>query len=1139
MKKLSIPFISKCFFAAKHFNNTNQNILLVFADEESALKAYRQIQFYLSGTTAKNGSDLSNSVMHFPSLDTIPYDRVSPSVNIQAERARILTHLSLAVSPNLIVTAAQNLIVKLPPKDIFALNNLSIAVGSSITMEEIATFLVKNGYSRNATAIDTGEFAMRGEILDLISPGGNAYRINFGWEKIESIKKYDVTTQISNANVEIVNLSTASESILTGKTILNFRNNFLQLFGVNHIKSPVYESILAGNKFQGYEHLTPLFFKEMTTLIDFVGNSQVIFDNLSLQSINECVESYEDLYKSRLETNKINPESFYFAIPIERYLEDSDATIESLKSGNNIFIEQGEEDQNNQFSVIERPALTAAAEKKSPVDKLLEVITENKNKIPIIFCSSKSSRQRIKLMIEEREYNCQHVASLQEAQKNLINLTITPLSGGFITDKYLFVSEQDIFGDKFTTQSHKSSSRKLKDILTEVDNLNDDELIIHRDHGIGRFVGVETIIVDAIPHDCLKIIYAENDILYLPVENIDVISKYGYAEAALDKLGGKAWQRRRATAKKRITEIAEKLMQITAERALERSAPIQFDPVAYEEFCNKFPYTETNDQLSAVNDVLHDLRSNKLMDRLVCGDVGFGKTEVAMRAAFMVACDVSEDMPQVVIISPTTILCRQHYESFKSRFQGLGLNIVQISRLVKSSDMKRNKEAIENGNASIIIGTHAILAKNIKFKNLRLIIIDEEQHFGVAQKEKLKELKVGVHVMSLSATPIPRTLQMSMIGIKDLSLIATPPIDRLPVRTSILPYDAVVIRDALMREKFRGGRSFYVAPRIKDIDNIEKQLQQIVPELKFKTAHGQMPSTQIDQIMNEFCDGKFDILLSTTIIESGIDIPSANTIIIHKSDILGLSQLYQLRGRVGRGKVRGYAYLTVEQRKTITKHSMQRLEILQNIDSLGAGFSIASHDMDLRGFGNLVGEQQSGHIKEVGTELYQDMLEEAIDRTKESNKDKKKQEFTPSINLGIAIYIPALYIEDSTLRLAIYRRIGNLKNNDEIQDFHDEMIDRFGLLPPEFLNLLEIVKIKLICYDLGIESIDSGPNGFVFKFHEDFDVANAVMNFIKKHPRHAKIKPDNKLVFVHKVDKVTIIDKINQILVEFRSLQHK
>lgn len=1130
MQKAAIPYISKTFFAAEHFNNSGENILLTFADEESAVKAYKQILFYLANT------DLTESVFYFPSFDTIPYDRISPSVDIQAERARILTILSQSISPKLVITAAQNLIIKIPPKTVFASNTLSLDIGMNIGMEEIAVFLVKSGYSRTPSAIDSGEFAIRGEIMDIVSPENTAYRINFGWERIESIKEYDVNTQISRTPVRQIMLQAASEAILTAKTILTFKNNFLKLFGVNHTKSPVYESIIAGNKFQGYEHLTPLFFEKMAVLGDYLNNCQIVYDNLSMQSINECISSYNDFYVSRLNTNNVNPDSFYYAIPPDLYLEEYEKIKEKMQSEENILIEP--EIGSKIYTPIEKPAVTAIASKVTVIDKLLEIIIEHKKLIPIIFCSSKSSRERIKMMVEEREYACKEIKSLRVAKKNLINLTVTPLSGGFITDKYLFISEQDIFGDKFTSQSHKSSRRRLKNLLTEIDNIEEGELIIHKEHGIGRFDKIETITVEETPHDCLKIIYAENDILYLPVENIDVIKKYGQSEGILDKLGGVAWQKRKAKAQKRVTEIAAKLMQITAERALESSTPIDFDPVTYEAFCNKFPYTETEDQLRAVDDVLGDLRSKRLMDRLVCGDVGFGKTEVAMRAAFMVACDSTEDSPQVALISPTTILCKQHYENFLERFAGLGLKIVQLSRLVKPAEAKKVKDMIKDGSADIVIGTHAMLSKDILFKNLKLIIIDEEQHFGVQQKERLKELKIGVHVMSLSATPIPRTLQMSLIGIKDLSLITTAPIDRLPVRTSILPFDAIVIRDALMREKFRGGRSFYVVPRIKDIDGVEKKLAEIVPELRYKVAHGQMSSSDIDQVMSEFCDGKFDILLSTTIIESGIDIPTANTIIIHRSDMLGLSQLYQLRGRVGRGKVRGYAYLTLEQKRIITKHSLQRLELLQNIDSLGAGFSIASHDMDLRGFGNLVGQEQSGHIREVGTELYQDMLEEAIEKCKTNKRsDEKEIDFTPSINLGIAIYIPALYIEDSALRLAIYRRIGNLKNKDEIAQLHDEMVDRFGSLPPEFLNLLEVVQVKLLCYDLKIESINSGPGGFVFKFNKHYDVSDMVMGFIKKHPRTAKIQPDNKLVIVETINSTNVLKKLAEIMDEFKEIK--
>jgi transcription-repair coupling factor (superfamily II helicase) len=602
------------------------------------------------------------------------------------------------------------------------------------------------------------------------------------------------------------------------------------------------------------------------------------------------------------------------------------------------------------------------------------------------------------------------------------------------------------------------------------------------------------------------------------VENIHLIKKYGHENAALDKLGSTYWQKRCATLKNKIKDIAKQLIKTTASRQLSQTKPVNIDIVSFEEFCDQFEYVETDDQLNAINDVQEDLTSGRLMDRLICGDVGFGKTEVAMRSAFMAAFDSSDSNPQVAIIAPTTILAKQHYGNFKQRFGRIkDSQILQISRLVTPKQLRENKLKIASGEANIIIGTHALLSDSVKFHNLRLLIIDEEHNFGVAQKEKLKQLRAKLHVLSLSATPIPRTLQMSMIGIKDLSLIATPPIDRLPVKTIVMPFDIVVLREALIKEKFRGGKSFYVCPRIKDIEFIKEQIVKFIPEITFSVAHGQMPPTAIEDVMNDFCDGNFDLLISTTIIESGIDIQAANTIIIHRADMLGLSQLYQLRGRVGRSKIRGYAYLTTMPGQISNDNVYKRLEVLQNIDTLGAGFTIASHDMDMRGFGNLVGEEQSGHIREVGSELYYQMLEEAIEELKNDDKDSLDlgKDETPSINLSIPIFIPGTYIEDSSLRLAIYRRIGNLKTQIELELFEEEMIDRFGTIPQEFHNLLEVVKIRNTCYKLSISSIDTGPNGFVLKFNatQNSQIVGTIMEFIKKYPRHAKLKTD-KLVYL-------------------------
>lgn len=1122
MTKVEIPLASKCFFALEHFNNSNKNILLCCADEEGAISAYKQLLFL------DDDKEDSSKILFFPSLDTVPYDRVSPSSEISAKRADILTRIAKNNIPRIIVTASQNLIGRLPTPDIFANTTMELSPGTKIDIEELTIFLVKNGFNRAASAVDSGEFAIRGEIVDLVTFNSYGYRVNFGWKSIESIREFDTYSQISQKELQKLTISSANESLLNSETIATFKNNFLQIFGVNHINNPLYESITEGRKFHGYEHLMPLFYKEMCLLSDFLVDHTVIYDNLCLQSIIEHENSYDDLFKSRQLSNKSNPDSFYFAIPKEKLITSSTKIQQFLSQNEHILIEPG---SGHNLKQIENIITKAKIENKTEFDKLFEIIVENKKRIPIILCNSKSSKERIKKITANYQYVTKEISKLSLAKKNYINLAIAPLTHGFTTKQFLFIAEQDILGNKFSTHSHKTTKKKLQNILTELDNILEGELVVHKEHGIGMFSCIQTIYVDEIAHDCLKIIYDNNDILYLPVENIDLIKKYGNDNAVIDKLGGVNWQKRKAKLKNRIKDIADKLIKISAERHLAKTTPINFEQDAYDDFCQKFIYNETEDQISAIDDVKSDLENGKLMDRLICGDVGFGKTEVAMRAAFMIACDINSDLPQVAIISPTTILCKQHYMSFLERFKGMNLKIAQLSRLVKPTEARKVKQAIEEGKINIVIGTHALLASNIKFKNLKMIVIDEEQHFGVTQKEHLKQLKTGVHVLSLSATPIPRTLQMSMVGIKDLSLIATPPIDRLPVRTNVMPFDPVIIRDALMRERFRGGLSFYVVPRIKDIEWVEKQLKEFVPELKYKIAHGQMSPSEIDKVMEEFCTGKFDILLSTTIIESGIDIAAANTIIIHRSDMLGLSQLYQLRGRVGRGKVRGHAYLTLPHYKKTTKHSIQRLEVLQNIDSLGAGFTIAGHDMDLRGFGNLVGSQQSGHIKEVGAELYQEMLDEAIEELK--NKEKPI-DFTPAINLNIDVLIPSSYIEDSSLRLAIYRRTGNIETPTEIEKFHDEMVDRFGPLPNEFRNLLNMVKIKRTCLDLKIESLDSGPNGFVMKFNENFDVSDMVLNFVNKNPRHAKVKPDNKVIFLKTLKPENLLTETENLLSEFR-----
>jgi transcription-repair coupling factor (superfamily II helicase) len=605
--------------------------------------------------------------------------------------------------------------------------------------------------------------------------------------------------------------------------------------------------------------------------------------------------------------------------------------------------------------------------------------------------------------------------------------------------------------------------------------------------------------------------YAENARLYLPVENIELLSKYGHDEGFLDKLGGGAWQSKKAKLKERIREMADKLIRVAAERALRRAPIMEPPPGMWDAFSARFPYQETDDQLSAIGDVMTDMGSGQPMDRLICGDVGFGKTEVAMRAAFVAAMSGV----QVAIIAPTTLLARQHYKSFAERFRGFPIEVRPLSRFVTAKDAELTRKGITAGTVDIVVGTHALLAKTVKFQNLGLLIIDEEQHFGVGHKERLKALRTDIHVLTLTATPIPRTLQLSLSGVRDLSIIGTPPVDRLAIRTYVSEFDAVTLREALLREHYRGGQSFYVVPRISDLPEVEAFLKEQLPELSYMVAHGQMAAGELDDRMNAFYDGKYDVLLATTIVESGLDIPTANTMVVHRADMFGLAQLYQIRGRVGRSKTRAYAYLTTKPRAKLTTTAEKRLRVLASLDTLGAGFTLASQDLDIRGAGNLLGEEQSGQMRDVGYELYQSMLEDAIAKIRSGEMEglsEADDQWAPQINLGVPVLIPEAYVTDLDVRLGLYRRLSGLTTKVELEGFAAELIDRFGKLPKEVNTLLLVVRIKAMCKRAGISKLDAGPKGATIQFHNNkFASPDGLVSFIQSEKGKAKVR-DNKIV---------------------------
>lgn len=1075
-------------------------------------------------------------VLVFPAWDCLPYDRVSPNTSIIGQRMASLVQLKARLNSDikrpLVVLTSVNAIAQkvVPPNALDHLGGLYIEKGGRLDVAKLQEFLVLNGYDRTDTVRDSGEFAVRGGLVDLWPAATeNPVRIDLFGDDVETIKEFDPVTQRSEKTLQSLSLNPATEIPLDQASIARFRSEYRSLFGTVTGTDPLYEAVSEGRRINGMEHWQPLFFENMGTIFDYVPDAVMSLDHQAHQSLKEHFDQIVDFYQSRvtlakqtIETNKKSKnkdtqQAIYHPVPIDRMFASPDV-IEQYQAVmfSPFAAQEGDAKPGREFSDIRSmPDGDVFAALKGHLN-------DRKDKTPVIVSYTDGSRDRLKGLMEaagmEKLRLCDNFDAVKRLKNGETGIVTLPLERGFINDRFVFVSEQDILGDRLIRKS-KSRKKKADAFLREVSSLSEGDYVVHVEHGIGRFDGLETLDIGGNLHDCVKLIYDGGDKLFVPVENIEVLSRYGDADSLvqLDKLGGAGWQARRSKIKRNLLEMAGKLIDIAAARALQKANKYTVPDTVYNEFAARFPYHETEDQQRAIESVLEDLEGGRPMDRLVCGDVGFGKTEVAIRAAYVTA----QDGGQVAIIAPTTLLARQHYENFVNRFQGLPIRIAQLSRLVSAKDAALTKKELANGTVNIVIGTHALLADTIKFNHLGLVIVDEEQRFGVKQKERLKDLRKDVHVLTLTATPIPRTLQMALTGVRDMSLITTPPVDRLAIRSFVMPFDPLVVREALLREHYRGGQSFIVCPRVKDIQDMEDRIKELVPEVKLIAAHGQLAPGDLEDRMTAFYEKKYDVLLATNIIESGIDIPSANTMIVHRSDMFGLAQLYQIRGRIGRSKIRAYAYLTYQPDVKMSEVALKRLEVIGMLDQLGSGFQLASHDMDIRGAGNLVGEQQSGHIKEVGVELYQQMLEEAVAAAREGIglEDFEKGmplsgEWSPNINLGTSILIPEHYVQDLTVRMSLYRRIAALHDKDEIESFAAEMIDRFGDLPEEVENLLKLITVKQLCKQAHVSDIEAGPKGVLLSFYNNTPPnPEGIMRFIADKAGTVKLRPDQKLFF--------------------------
>ena len=1108
------------------FYATNRDLLCILSDGVSLTQVYNILR----------AIEPQIEVLMFPAWDTVPYDRVSPNPHILSQRIDTLSKLALESNSKkhkIILSSVGAVIQKLPPKKIFLNTRKMLKVGEKLNFDDFLHYAVINGYTRVEQVMEAGEYAVRGDIIDIFPSGAEQpIRIDLFDDEIERLRYFEVETQRSTGDITFYNFDSANEVILDQNTIKAFRSKYREAFGAAGLKDELYESISNGKKYLGMENWLPFFYDDaLPTIFDYMPQADVVMGIDAENALKAKNEAIVDHYQARLEALKIINSmaeiDVYRPIAPELLFLNTKEVIERVHNRRyTLLTNRALPDAKDVIDFGAVPQKVFASLKNinnlSVYEDLKAEFSQNQKKKKIICCYTDGSLDRMHHILSENKVEALAVAAnWQEAEKESakgkIALIRLEMQHGFNSKDYFIVTEQDLWGERKHLRNQKKVS--AENLISDISSLNIGEYVVHIEHGIGRFEGLENIVTDGAAHDCLKLVYANGDKLYVPVENIDVISRYGAEDAnvTLDTLGGSAWEAKKSKVKEKIKDIADKLIKIAAERRMKHAEIFVPERGAYDEFCSRFLFTETDDQLSAVNDVIKDLSEGMPMDRLICGDVGFGKTEVALRAAFTVASSGA----QVAVIVPTTLLARQHYLNFKQRLQGFPIKVKMLSRLVNAKESKAIKQELKDGALEIVIGTHALLAKDIEFCNLGLLIIDEEQHFGVAHKERLKQLKSDVHILTLSATPIPRTLQLSLTGVKQLSIIATPPVDRLAARTFVMPFDTVMIKEAIYREKYRGGQIYFVCPRVSDILQIEPKLRALVPDVKIAVAHGQMAPTHLEDVMCDFADGKADILLSTTIIESGIDLPNVNTMIIYRADMFGLAQLYQLRGRIGRSKQRGYCYFTIPNKKVLTQVAEKRLNILQALNQLGAGFSLANHDLDIRGAGNILGVEQSGHIKDVGIALYHHLLEEEINRIK-ANIDGNgelvhtQDDWSVQITTGVPIIIPENYVADLGVRLGLYKRIGNLKTSEELNDMREELIDRFGQIPEEVENLLKTVEIKQICQLANIERVDAGARGILISFHKNtFKNVDKLMSFITSQLGAIKVRSDQKL-FIEK-----------------------
>ncbi|WP_312916224.1 transcription-repair coupling factor [Stutzerimonas chloritidismutans] len=1094
----NLPGAALSLAIAEAASNAKRFTLLLTADSQSAERLQEELAFFAPQL----------AVLHFPDWETLPYDIFSPHQDIVSQRIAALYQLP-ELSHGVLVVPITTALHRLAPKRFLLGSSLVLDVGQKLDVEQMRLRLEAAGYRCVDTVYEHGEFAVRGALIDLFPMGSPLpYRIDLFDDEIETLRTFDPENQRSIDKVESIRLLPAREFPLKKEAVTGFRARFRERFDVDFRRCPIYQDLSTGITPAGIEYYLPLFYEETATLFDYLPEDSQVF---SLPGIEQAAEQFWSDVRNRYEERRVDPERPLLP-PAELFMPVEDC-FARLKLWPRVVASQQDVEPGigrERFTAQALPELAIEAKASEPLGKLRRFLDEYAGRV--LFTAESAGRREVLLELLARlKLRPQEVEGWEEflASQERLAITIAPLDEGLHLDDVALVAESPLFGQRVMQRRRREKSRDGgENVIKNLTELREGSPVVHIDHGVGRYQGLVTLEIEGQAQEFLLLQYAEDAKLYVPVASLHLIARYTGSDdalAPLHRLGSETWQKAKRKAAEQVRDVAAELLDIYARRAAREGYAFKDPQVDYETFAAGFPFEETPDQQAAIDAVREDLLSAKPMDRLVCGDVGFGKTEVAMRAAFIAV----HGGRQVGVLVPTTLLAQQHYNSFRDRFADWPVRVEVMSRFKSAKEVQSAIAELAEGKIDILIGTHKLLQDDVKFSNLGLVIIDEEHRFGVRQKEQLKALRSEVDILTLTATPIPRTLNMSIAGMRDLSIIATPPARRLSVRTFVMEQQNTVIKEALLRELLRGGQVYYLHNDVKTIEKCAADLQALVPEARVAIGHGQMRERDLEQVMSDFYHKRFNVLVASTIIETGIDVPSANTIIIERADKFGLAQLHQLRGRVGRSHHQAYAYLLTPTRKAMTDDAQKRLEAIANAQDLGAGFVLATHDLEIRGAGELLGEGQSGQIQAVGFTLYMEMLERAVKAIRKGEQPNLEQPLGggPEINLRLAALIPEDYLPDVHARLILYKRIANAADEDGLKELQVEMIDRFGLLPEPTKNLVRLTLLKLQAEKLGITKIDAGPQGGRIEFSADTSVDPMVLiKLIQSQPNRYKFE---------------------------------